>query len=269
MTTIKFVSSDDHAPTERLALLVSLSQITNQEGGSDLDALYTQALMEEFLCVDPSSLNSHGQKAYRHRWTVVGAVLLVFNPLSIGNLTDLLTNLCTPSSVSAILCSFDPLFLNLGGVEDPICTFDRSFSDFLMDPKRRMDNWFFVEPSVHHADLLLSCLNLMKERLERNICNLNDYATLSRVGDISTCREKRMGGALEYACQFWTKHLMEVSTCGHNVREVCKAIDVFFTTYLLFWIEALIIMESPDTIVHAMNEIQEWYTSVSHKYLIS
>jgi hypothetical protein len=50
-----------------------------------------------------------------------------------------------------------------------------------MDPGRCKDERFFINPSVHHQEILLSCLNLMKERLKRNICNLDDYAILSEV----------------------------------------------------------------------------------------
>ena len=41
------------------------------------------------------------------------------------------------------------------------------------------------------------------------------------------------------------------------------AIDEFFTTCLLFWIEALAIMGSLDVSIYAVNNVQQWYISVS------
>jgi hypothetical protein len=193
--------------------------------------------------------------------TVVGAVLLVFNPLSVGALSDLLkvpTISTTLRSLHSLLLVPDP-----EKTEDPIRAFHKSFPDFLTDPKRCKDERFFVEPKVHHTEILLSCLNLMKNRLKENICNLEDYTVLSEVKEHSSFRKEKIGDALGYACQFWTKHLLEI--CGRSscVDEVQRAIDEFFTTHLLHWIEVLILMGTLRVGVYAMNEIEQWYTSVS------
>ena len=56
---------------------------------------------------------------------------------------------------------------------------------------------------------------------------------------------------------------MKTPSSGHNVVEVQKAIDEFFTTHLLFWIEVLVIMGNLDVGVYIVNDIQQWYNSVS------
>jgi len=100
----------------------------------------------------------------------------------------------------------------------------------------------------------------MKEGLKRNICNLDNCAAIR---DISTQKKDHIGAALEYACQYWTKHLVNVPSKGHNVEEVHKAVDEFFTKHLLFWIEVLVMMGVLDAGVYAINDIRQWYTSVS------
>ena len=107
----------------------------------------------------------------------------------------------------------------------------------------------------------------MEERLKRDICNLDGYADLSNVKDLSARRKKHIGDILEYACQFWTKHLAKSPNSGPDAEEVQKAIDKFFTTHLLFWIEVLIIMGSLDAGVHSVNDIQQWYISVSYVHV--
>ena len=107
----------------------------------------------------------------------------------------------------------------------------------------------------------------MKKTLKRNICGLDDYAILSEVEDISACQKEHIGNTLEYACQFWAKHLVEITSSSHNVEEVHKAVDEFFTTHLLFWIEVLVIMGRLDVSVYAISDIQQWYISVSYEGL--
>ena len=263
-TVVKFVSSQHHQPAERLALLISLPQNTDHEGWSGIDTLYTQVLIQAFHDMDSDSLKQGDQEVFHHLRSVVGAILLVFNPLSMKSLSNLLTNFNTLSKISTALYSFHSLLLIPNSVEDPIRPFHKSFPDFLMDPGRCKDKRFFVDPPVHHTELLFSCLSLMKKRLRRNICNLDDYAVLSRVEDLSTHRKLHIGDALGYACHFWTRHLIKTPNRGQDAEEVQKAIDEFFTTYLLFWIEVLAIMGNLDTGVYAINDIQQWYISVSY-----
>ena len=79
---------------------------------------------------------------------------------------------------------------------------------------------------------------MMEGGLKKNICDLDDYVSLDKVKDLPTRRETQIGGALEYACRFWAKHLSGTPSSGHGVEEVHNAIDEFFTKRLLFWIEA-------------------------------
>jgi len=256
-TVIKFVTFDHDTPAKRLALIVSLPQSTAHEGRSGIDLLYTQVLEQAFQDVDLNEWILYS--CFR---SVVGAVLLVFNPLPVEALSILLRI----PHISTTLRSLHSLLLVPDSKADPIRVFHKSFPDFLMDQGRCKDERFFINPSLHHCDILFSCLNLMVERLKRNICDLDDYIFLSEVKDISALRKKNIGDALEYSCQFWPKHLVGVPSNCSSVEEICKAIDKFFTTCLLFWIETLTIMGSLGASVYAINDVQQWYNSVSCKW---
>jgi len=253
-TVIKFVALKNRIPTEQLDRIVSLPQNTTHEGRSGIDLLYTQVLEQ---AVD--DMDADAEEIYSHFRTVVGAVLLVFNPLSATALSDLLR----VSGISTTLRSLHSILLVPENKENPIQAFHKSFPDFLMDPVRCKDEKFFVEPTVHHTEILFSCLNLMGERLKRNICNLKDYVVLSEVKDLSTCKREFIGGVLEYACQFWTKHLLRIPISSPHIEEVQKAIDKFFKTQWLYWIEVLALTENLGIGVYAMNDIEHWYTLVS------
>ena len=192
---------------------------------------------------------------------MVGAVLLLFNPLSIKDLSDLLG--CSTQHIKNATQSLHSLLCVPGSAEEPIRIFHKSFPDFIMDPTRCEDRKFVVKPIAHHAEILLACLRLMEKKLKKNICNLGDYAILSEVKVPSTYKKDHIGDGLEYTCKFWTKHLLEVPNSGPSSKEVEKAIVKFFTTHLLHWIEVLAITGNLGGGVYAMNDIEQWYNMVS------
>ena len=255
-TVVKLVTFGRRTPTEQLEQIISSPQNTTHEGRSGIDLLYTQVLEQAVADVDT---DDDDDEIHRHFKAVVGTVLLVFNPLSVRGLSDLLSM----SSIPTTLRPLQSLLLIPDGPEDPVRIFHKSFPDFLTDHKQCKDKQLFVDPAVHHAEILLSCLRLMGERLKRNICNLDDYAVLSEVKDISTYKKDHIGDALEYACHFWTKHLVEIPSSSPIVGEVQRAIDQFFTTHLLHWIEVLVLTRGLGAGVYAINDIEQWHVSVS------
>ena len=60
----------------------------------------------------------------------------------------------------------------------------------------------------------------MKVELKKNICNLDGCAILSEVKDLSAQKEDHIGDVLEYACKFWTKHLLGIPGTSSYIKEV-------------------------------------------------
>ena len=255
-TVVKFVAFRHRTPTRQLERIISFPESTAHEGRAGVDLLYTKIL--EQVAADVNRVEDD-EEIYSHFKSVVGAVLLAHNPLSAKALSDLLrlSDICTT------LHSLHSLLLIPEATDDPICIYHKSFPDFLMDPNRCKDEKFLVKPSTHHAEILLSCLRLMRERLKRNICNLDDHVILSEVEDFSTRKKDHIGEALEYTCQFWTKHLLGVSSDSTYVQEVQEAVDQFFTTHFLHWIEVLVLVGNLNIGVYAISDIEQWYTRVS------
>ena len=254
-TVIKFVASENDLPSERLAIVTSLPQSTIEGGGPGVNQLYIKVLGQAFCDQADSS------KCYPCFQAVMGMILLIFNPLSIKDLSELLGH--HPSYIRNTIRSLDSHLLIPDSTEIPVRTFHKSFLDFLTDPNQCKDKRFFIEPTVHHTEIFLVCLNLMGERLKKNICDLDDYTILSEVKNISTYKKDKIGGALEYASHFWTKHLLGIPSSGPHVKEVQEAINKFFVTNFLFRVETLSLMGNLDTGIYALNDIQEWYLLVS------
>ena len=255
-TVVKFVASEHGSPAERLALITSPPGSSVEDGRFEVDQLYTQileyVLKREVEGADSEELSSNFK-------TVVGAVLLVFDPLSVKALSSLLQI----SNVSTTLHPLRSLLIIPSSEVDPVHAFHKTFHTFLTDQKRCREKRFFVDPSVHHRELLLLCLSLMKKKLKRNLCDLDDYAVLDKVVDLPARKSTSIGDALHYACRFWTKHLLGVPVDGHDVKEVKERIDEFFKAHLLSWIEVLGLTGNLDVGVCAINDIHQWYTSVS------
>lgn len=253
-TVVKFVDSDIDLPSERLSLITSLPKSTVEEGRSGIDQLYIKVLAQSFSVVHVGN-----SQAYLRFQTVVGTVLLIFNPLS----TKALSELLGIPNIQSIIRSLHSLLLIPEDPEDPIQTFHKSFPDFLTDPERCEDNQFHVDPAVYHTKILLSCFTLMREKLKKNICNLDGHVGLSEVKDLSAWKRACIGDALEYACRFWSKHLLKVPTTDYHIKVVQEAIDIFFTTCLPYWIEVLALTGNLGAGVYIINDIDQWCTLVS------
>ena len=258
---VEFITSRNHLPTERLDLVLQSQNTAHEEW---IDLTYTQTLKVAFQDADPGE-----QEFYSHCRAIIGAVSVAFHPLSTKVLSDLVTKYATPSQISTTLRLLHSLLDVPDNEEDPIRVFHPSFIHFLSDRMRCKDERFFVDTSVHHIDMLLSCLDLMRERSKKNICDLEDYAVLSEVRDLAARRETCIGGSLEYACRFWTRHLASIPGNGPHVERVREAIDEFLTNRLLCWIEVLSIVGCLEVAVHAINDIRQWYISVSHTRVCS
>jgi hypothetical protein len=91
-TVVKFVSSENYTPTEQLAKIISSPQSTVHEGRSGVDLLYTQVL-EQTVDIDVDD-----KEFCTRRKTILGAVVLMVNPLSMKALSDLLgiSNISSP-----------------------------------------------------------------------------------------------------------------------------------------------------------------------------
>ena len=254
-TVVKFFMSKNRTPAEQLNQIISHPLSTSHEGRSGIDSLYTQVLEEVVDNIDRGD-----EELYSHFTTVVGTVVLVFNPLSVKALSDLLRM----SSITTTLRSLHSLLLVPTNDVSPVHIFHKSFSDFLTDPGRCIDHRFFVNPQNCHAEISHSCLDPMKEKLKKNICELDDHIILSGVEDLADRRKDYIGDALEYACCFWTKHLLRIPGSGPGVKKMQEVIDKFFTTNLLLWIEVLCLVGNLDICAYALNDIEQWYMLVSY-----
>jgi hypothetical protein len=227
-----------------------------KEGRSGVDQLYTKVLQQAFINVHPRQ-----HQPYLQFQSVVGAVLLIFNPLSIKGLSDLLgpsTHISEIPSAPSIPSSLSQRAQKIPSASSTNHSLTSSWTHIAVKTRR-----FFIEPAGHHVEILLACLRLMGERLKRNICNLDDYAILSEVKDLSVHKKPTLE-------MLWNMHAGSGPSTSWGppakpliLRKCRMAIDKFFTVHLLHWIEVLAITGNLGSGVYSMNDIEKWYSLVS------
>ena len=251
-TLAKFIESEHHEPHERLQLIVTRSDSTVHEGRAGIDPLYVHVLVRGFSEVKEGAVFANLRR-------VLGAVILAFNPLSRAQVAKILK--IKPSLITANLRHLHSVLLVPIEDSKEIRVFHKSFPDFLQDPERCSDPRFFVSSPLYHADMALGCLALLK-KLERNPCDLSDFAMNRDVSDIPEILEHRLGGGSRYACAYWAMHIRFSPTDGdYAVQLITSAIE-FLEKNALPWIEVMSLENRLEDAVHNINNLLDWLGTV-------
>jgi len=252
MATTKFVDHKNNDPRGRLDLLLQSPESSVREGktkltvNTTLDLLYMSILQEAFGDDDP-------EDDPKSR-SVLGAVILATNPL--------------PPSAIAVLLGFHTMdvFFRLSSVhslltlqEDanyPVQPFHKSFPDFITDPARCTNPRFQISPPDHHLELLLGCLELMNQTLEKNMCNLPEAVRNSEVVDLEERKKQYISHALQYACKSWHKHLINRYTV--HASKITSTLHHFLEKKLLCWLEVLSVLGAVRDAIDALEVAAKW-----------
>jgi len=254
VATIKFINHRNNSPKEQLDRLLESSKSSIREGKIELrenltlDSLYMSILQEAFGHDDP-------EDDPRIR-SVLGAVVLAANPLSPSTIATLLG--FSTEGTFLRLSSIHSLLILQEDINHPVWSFHKSFPDFIIDPNRCTNQRFHVSPPDHHSELLIGCLELMNQRLEKNMCKLPDAVTNHEVDDLQKKVEQYIDHALQYACGSWHKHFVSLDTVpGHKLR-ITSVLHQFLEEKLLFWLEALSVLGTARGAVDALEAAAKW-----------
>ena len=248
MAMVKFVDHRNNDPKEQLGRLLQSPESSALEGkatlreNTTLDSLYALILQEAFGSNDPED-----DPKVR---SILGAVILTVNPLSPFTIATLLS--LSPESVLHQLSSVHSLLI-LQDLNQPVRPFHKSFPDFIIDPTRCINGRFRVSPPSQHLELLVSCLELMNQKLEKNMCNLPDGVTNSKVANLHEQNGRYIDPALQYACKSWHIHLINEQTV-HRPK-VVSTLHQFLEKKLLFWLEVLSVLGATREAVNALDVV--------------
>ncbi|KAF5510808.1 Vegetative incompatibility protein HET-E-1 [Colletotrichum siamense] len=168
---------------------------------------------------------------------VVGAIILLADPLSITSLGELLG--IENDEIRYLLNSLHSV-LDVPEDDQPehsVRLFHLSFREYLLQPHSSGDQTFWIDEKSTHKDLFACCLQFMVDQsgfgLRNDLCRLDDPGV--RRDEIPRERiYQHIPRSLEYACRYWVMHLGE-SGSGIHVQDAHE----FLTRYLLYWFEAM------------------------------
>ena len=253
-TLVRFIESKYHDPVERLQL-VSKATSTAHEGHAGIDSLYLQVLLHAFSDTQESDVFANVR-------SVLGAIVLAFNPLSQWELSKILG--VSMTLVSATLRHLHSVILVPTNKYKEIRIFHKSFPDFLQDDKRCTDPRFSINPVVHHGGISLGCLELVKE-LKGNPCSLSPFTMNQDVPNLPELLEDKLGGAVQYACRYWAKHLELSPTSGDHVYQVVASVTEVLRNAPP-WIEVMSLENCLEGVIHSMYGLLDWQDKVSSLY---
>ena len=166
VATVRFICHGSIGPRGQLEKLLKSPESTKYQGKAklnpktSLDSLYTSILQGCFGDDDPEDDSKF--------CSVLGAIVLVTNPLSPSSIAALLG--FHTSDVSYQLSLVHSLVLQ-GDSNHPVQPFHKSFPDFITDTARCNHQRFYVSPPYHHHELAKGCLELMNQTLKKTCAN--------------------------------------------------------------------------------------------------
>jgi NACHT domain len=228
-TACRFIKNGKLVASERLSLILEGGK-SERNPEKELDQIYAKILSDSV----GGDYDEDEEKAVFELFRkIIGAIVILFNPLSAAALSELLTE--PRSKVSQILSNLHSVLEAPENNVYPIRLLHPSLRDFLLAKERCQQLW--VDEKQIHLDLTKNCLRLMSNRLKRDICGLhNPGAFMTDVG--SDRVEQFLPPEVQYACIYWVQHLQKSGAQLGDDDQVHQ----FLREHLLHWLEAFSLM---------------------------
>ena len=246
MASVRFIGQKNSNPKRQLDHLLQVPQDTVFEGKAKLGANQTLDLL--YMTILHNAFNADDVEHDPKVQSVLGAVILATNPLSPHTIATLLT--LDIEDVIPLLSAVHSLLVIPEGLDHPVRPFHKSFPDFIVDPTRCTSPRFCISPADQHMELLVSCLKLMNQRLEQNMCDLPEGVANSDVPDLKERSEQHLHQALQYACRSWHKHLTGIGPA--HIPSITPILHQFLENKFLFWLEVLSVLGATREAVDAL-----------------
>jgi hypothetical protein len=247
-TACRFIRKGRRFAADRLSMILKDSPVDDSAADSSIDDSSTDSSAIEDSAITPeeqlnriyatvleNSVRNY-TKPERKKWykllrETIGAIILLFSPLSAFSLASLLD-----IQGEGIIQTLGDLHSILDIPKDwfhPLRLHHPSFRDFLLN-QIRCGKHFYVDERQAHQTLADNCIRLMSNSLQQDVCGQQAPGTL--VTDVERSRiEQCLPPEVKYACLYWIQHLQKSSAQLHDNDHVHQ----FLKVHLLHWLEAL------------------------------
>jgi hypothetical protein len=235
-------------PEERLDMLLQAE--FRKKAESALDDLYVLALDTSGLWEDETFGSD-----FR---AILGAIIVAKEPLIHQTIDDILA-LPAHRPSSHTIHRFGCVLHWLS--PEPVRILHPSFADFLSDRGRCKREMWFVDVPLHTRNLVSKCFRIMQAELKFNICRLETSDIRNEdVPDLDGRVKAAILPHLSYACRFWGDHLEATPQQDPDAEAIREALRTFFTSRLLYWLEALSLLKSVAVAPSAVLSAANWTT---------
>jgi len=254
-TLVRFIGSEYHEPHKQLQLVLSKTSGTIYEGRTGIDSLYSQVLLRAFS-------DAYEPGVFANVRYILGAIVLAFNPLSRRDISMVLG--IPTTLISTTLRHLHSVILVPADESKEIRVFHKSFPDFLQDKERCTNPRFLIDPGTQHSDMVLSCLELAKT-LDMNPCSLPPFIMNQDIINLPQLLENKLGGAVQYACGYWAKHLELSPVSGNHIHQVIASITEMLRNAPP-WVEVMSLENNLEGVIYSMYSLLGWLDKVSTPY---
>ncbi|KAB5590716.1 Vegetative incompatibility protein HET-E-1 [Ceratobasidium theobromae] len=243
---VRYIRSEKHGadPRERLASVLS-AESENWKKFGTIDSMYARVLS---AALEDARLElRERERILRVLWTAVCAR----EPISVESLAALSGLVSSNQALVALRPLRSVLY-----VEETcglVSTLHASFADYMFTKAR--SGQFFCDKDTHDQYLARRSLEVMREQLRFNICNLESSFLLDReVPDLDDRINVNISPALSYVCRYWIGHLKSATPSD----ELCGMVGDFFSQRLLFWMEVINLKKCMVTSTQELMELWPW-----------
>lgn len=230
-------------------------------GGSACTTAPEEHLNELYTTVLRRSVRQHyslieTKALYSMLRRILGSIVILFSPLTTSSLRRLLD--ITEGTINQALKDLHAI-LDIPKVDAyPLRLHHPSFRDFLLDPKRCVDKYFWVDEEKANQILADRCIQLMSKSLKQDICGVGAPGILIANVERSFI-EHGLSPEVQYACCYWTDHVQKSGT------QLCDddQVHIFLRGHLLHWLEALGWIGKISDGIHAIAALES-FISVSN-----
>ncbi|KAG8932008.1 hypothetical protein FRC01_000464 [Tulasnella sp. 417] len=259
-TVVKFIQrGKKRNPEARLEMLLKEDASSGSSQYRDIDTLYMQVLRYALFSNEEDDDDEDKEKIRKEFSIVLGAVVLLRDPLSSKSLESLLA-LDDGTTRSALLHLHSVLIVP-ESLDDEIRLLHPSFHDFLTCPARCPDPHLHADPQRNHTRLAEGCLHILLKELKHDPCGLgNLWLVNAEISDLPERLHKYTPSHLRYACRHFVGHLSEAPPTHERLADL---VVLFCNCQLLAWVETLSLLGEVDNCIISLRLLQDWYKNVA------
>jgi hypothetical protein len=246
-------------------ILSSWPTSTGRGGRLAVDELYEQILGVAF----------GDDRVCRERLQILHTVLCAESRINISVLAGLSDT--DQDMVETVMDSLHAV-LFVSSKDNCVYWYHASFPDFLFTQARAkfLDPNYptseinvFCDASAHHAVLARQCFSIMQKSLHFNMCDLeSSYIFDSDVPGLSDRIRKKLTPTLQYASQYWARHLLGAAPAEDDTDDLFRCLNNFMCHKLLFWIEAMNLIGAKFECSPLLKDAEDWFKRVRDTFSV-